>query len=245
MARWCRNCAKSQPDEAELCSYCGVALPPEAHHPPGSTPPLSLHQYSNRSFNRQFDTHSIPLWGWLLIAVVIPLAAVAVTVALNGQLPGNIAQLPFTLWTNSNNTAVTAVVVKTPPVVQISITSRYPIPSVTPTPTATQRPTINTANPEQLRDMLHKSWIVFDWPAAINTLEALLKADPENSEYRAKLYAAHINYGQMLLNSGQSERAATEFLAASNIYPAGIEAKQWLAVLTPTAGTTPSITPQQ
>jgi hypothetical protein len=244
MPRWCRNCAKSQPDEAEACSYCGAALPLEAHPPPGPTPPLSLHQYSNRLFNRQFEGHSIPLWGWLLIAVVIPLAVVVVTVALDGRLPGFIAQLPVVPWTNSNNIAATAVEVKASPVMQVSITSRSLIPSVTPTPTATQRPTINTANPEQLRDMLHKSWIIFDWPAAISTLEALLKVDPENSEYRAKLYAAHISYGQMLVTSGQNERAATEFLAASNVYPDGIEARQWLVVLTPTAEPGPSKTPE-
>jgi hypothetical protein len=79
-----------------------------------------------------------------------------------------------------------------------------------------------------------------DWPRVIQALEALARNQAEcmpDQPSAGKLYAAHFNYGSILLGTGDEQGAGEEFYAALEVVPQGREALaalQSLSLPTPT-----------
>jgi LysM repeat protein len=106
--------------------------------------------------------------------------------------------------------------------------------SVTPTPTLSAE--------QQIVAQLHSAWATEDWDQVLNLLQQLLASDPDNPDYKQKLYAAYVNQGYQLAGQNRLEEAKEAFVRALAVQPGGEEAEAGLAVL---AGATyPSSTPE-
>jgi LysM repeat protein len=80
-------------------------------------------------------------------------------------------------------------------------------------------------------------WNSQNWPETIQLIEQILAADPVNEGMRAKLYAAHVNYGYQLLEQQQVEQARSQFELALEINPDGGEASLGLQSIPGGGGT--------
>jgi len=113
-----------------------------------------------------------------------------------------------------------------------------PTPEVTVTPTSVA----------QLEVRLAEAWALEDWEQAIGLIEQILAIDPGYPDMTEKLYAAHVNYGDQLLEAGDPGGATTQFNIALESKPDGAEAREGLerAVAwtpTPTPVAVPTSTP--
>lgn len=127
-----------------------------------------------------------------------------------------------------------AVVVMLALTAYIAFSPRLTAPAPT-APPPTARPTKTPTADEKGATLWYKVDLAWgnDWPQVLNLLiqlEALQGRTPKVAE---KLYAAHVNYGQLLLQSGYRVEAEGEFNNALAVNPDGGEAKQELLSLTP------------
>jgi len=104
--------------------------------------------------------------------------------------------------------------------------------AVMPTPTLTAE--------EQLAERLDDEWEAANWEEVISLIEQILALNPGDEEMTEKLYAAHVNYGYVLITEGKLEEAKEEFSTALVIKPDGAEAA---AALQQLAGGTLPLTP--
>lgn len=88
-----------------------------------------------------------------------------------------------------------------------------------------------------LSPQLDGLWNSQNWPETIQLIEQILAADPVNEGMRAKLYAAHVNYGYQLLEQQQVEQARSQFELALEINPDGGEASLGLQSIPGGGGT--------
>jgi tetratricopeptide (TPR) repeat protein len=111
-----------------------------------------------------------------------------------------------------------------------------PAPTLTPTRTFTPAPTgspaptptITLTGPQQIGALwkqLDAAWNKPDWPAAIAILERVVAIDPKYDSAGDKLFAAHFNYGVLLVRSDQMEPAVAQFDAALAIFPNDVNAR--------------------
>ena len=86
--------------------------------------------------------------------------------------------------------------------------------------------------------LMEQAWEAGRWQQAIDLLNQLLQAEPSNELWLERLYRARVNYGNELLEEGQTSAARTQFEIALQIDPTGAEAAAGLqqaeALLTPT-----------
>jgi LysM repeat protein/Tfp pilus assembly protein PilO len=80
----------------------------------------------------------------------------------------------------------------------------------------------------QMEEMLGAAWDSEDWGLAINLIEQILALEPDYDDMTEKLYSAHVNYGDQLLNEGDPDGATAQFHSALEIKPDGLEAQAGL-----------------
>jgi LysM repeat protein len=100
----------------------------------------------------------------------------------------------------------------------------------------------------QMEISLAEAWALEDWEQAIDLIEQILAIEPDYPDMTEKLYAAHVNYGDQLLEAGDPDGATTQFSNALEVKPDGVEAQAGLAQAmawapTPTPVTVPTSTP--
>jgi hypothetical protein len=107
---------------------------------------------------------------------------------------------------------------------------------------------------DALVQQLDRAWAAEDWPSVISALSDLRALEPDNSEYKDKLYAAYVNWADQLLASGDKNGAAIQLGSAVQTDPSRSDGEARLLALTPTpvpptstptpvATSTPSPTP--
>lgn len=118
-------------------------------------------------------------------------------------------------------------------IIAYSPRSLIPAPN-TPTPTVVKPTRTPTADEKGLAlwYQVDQVWGT-DWPQVLNLLIQLEALQGRTAKVAEKLYAAHVSYGESLLQSGYKVEAAGEFNNALAVNPDGGEAKQDLAGLTP------------
>ena len=119
---------------------------------------------------------------------------------------------------------------------------------VPPTPGVTETPT----SLAQLEETLGTAWASGEWEQAIGLIEQILAINPDYDDMTEKLYAAHVNYGDQLLEEGNPGEAKVQFENALDIKADGPEGLAWLeqvaataSLWLPPATTPPAITPSK
>ncbi len=94
----------------------------------------------------------------------------------------------------------------------------------------------------QLERLLDAAWAAGDWRQAVTLIEQILALGPDEA-MTEKLYAARVNWGVSLEESGDVGGASAQFQAALQVRPDGAEALAGLWRLL--AASQPTTTPQQ
>lgn len=101
-------------------------------------------------------------------------------------------------------------------------------------------PTATSKSVTELTSALEAAWNSHDWQEAIELVQQIAAIDPHHGQLQEKLYAAYVNYGYELLETGDTSRAATQFDLALGIRPDGEEALAGLQQVAPVP--TPTLT---
>ncbi len=254
----CPKCGTRLRPGAAFCSRCGhrlevapppppVAPPPPApapvgpgpYAPPPPPPPVSYVPSPTPASPGLIDKLAEPQTRkWIVIggAAVILFICVLITIVsvISSVTEGTPTPLP-------PPTSVAEQVSPTP----LPPTSIPALPADTPMPIATDTlaPAVSVPTPtpgSNNRQRLDEAWARGDWPEAIRLLEENRGLDLPLTEVMAKLYEAHVKYGQALMGQGRLGEAEEQFNKALEVNPDGEEAKAGLQQIT---GLTASPTP--
>jgi len=80
----------------------------------------------------------------------------------------------------------------------------------------------------QLDEALRAAWVAGEWQRAIVLIGQIRELDPDNDDLTDQLYEAYVNYGQELLQRGDTDGATAQFAAALETKPDGEEALRGL-----------------
>jgi len=79
-----------------------------------------------------------------------------------------------------------------------------------------------------MEEALDTAWESNKWERVIDFIEQILAIEPDRADMTEKLYAAHVNYGYLLLGEGDPDGATAQFKSAQEIKPDGPEAEAGL-----------------
>jgi len=107
-----------------------------------------------------------------------------------------------------------------------------PTPAVSPTPATIE------ARWQIAQAQLGAAWGL-DWPGAIKVLDDFRATSPDHDESKQKLYGALVEYGKVLKDGGDIQKAVSQWERANSLLPGRGEAGQFLWVLTPSPSPAP------
>lgn len=108
-----------------------------------------------------------------------------------------------------------------------------PTPAVSPTPATVE------ARWQTAQAQLGAAWGM-DWPGAIRVLDDFRATSPDHDESKQKLYGALVEYGKVLKEGGDIQKAIAQWERANSLLPGRGEAGQFLWVLTPSPSPAPA-----
>ncbi len=110
-----------------------------------------------------------------------------------------------------------------------------------PPPTAGVSPTAATveARWQTVQAKLGAAWGM-DWPGAIRVLDDFRATTPDHDEAKQKLYGALVEYGKVVKEGGDIQKAIVQWERANTLLPGRGEAGQLLWVLTPSPSPAPA-----
>ena len=123
----------------------------------------------------------------------------------------------------------------------LAVASAEPVAPIATSLTLTQ--TNASAELASLAASLDVAWAQSDWPTAISTLTRLRGLEPDNSDYRDKVYAAQVQYADVLIDNGSTAAAVEQLQRAATLDPDRGEAPARLMALTPTPVPTATLIP--
>ncbi len=123
----------------------------------------------------------------------------------------------------------------------LAVASAEPVAPIATSLTLTQ--TNASAELASLAASLDVAWAQSDRPTAISTLTRLRGLEPDNSDYRDKVYAAQVQYADVLIDNGSTAAAVEQLQRAATLDPDRGEAPARLMALTPTPVPTATLIP--
>jgi tetratricopeptide (TPR) repeat protein len=102
-------------------------------------------------------------------------------------------------------------------------------PTPTPTPTATPVPTPTPTKNQLMAPLwskLHPAWKNQAWSYVIELLDRIREIDPASAEAEEKLFAAHFNFANQLVQDGQLEEAIAHFDQVLELRPEYLPARE-------------------